>query len=113
MMTTRDEFGQDPGVKYMRRVFAEMEKAQALFMKKLGISPHDNRLRRIREASLEMFERRSALAGRRGILEMEKDIATLYVYCLAQVLSANRIRVPDEELPVHDVITHFMKETLK
>jgi hypothetical protein len=112
-MDAGDEFGHDPQVKYLRRVFAGMEKAQADLIRRLGVSPLDYRLRRIREASLKLFEEGWMLANRQGTISTEKEIAILYIHCLARVLSANRIQVPREELPAHDGISRFMKEVLK
>ncbi len=112
-MVKGDEFGRDPQVRYLRQVFSEMEKAQADFIEKLGVSPFDYRLRRIREASLKLFEQGWMLANRHGITTTEKEISILYIYCLARTLSTNRIHVPPEEMPVHEGISRFMKEVLK
>jgi len=112
-MPERDEWGMDPQVRYLRRAFALIEKAQAELLKRLNVSPDDYRLRRIREATLKLFEQGGALAGRSGAVVSEEDISVLYVYCFARVLGANRIPVADEMLPAHEKIARFMKEVMK
>jgi len=112
-MPERDEWGMDPRVRYLRRAFALIEKAQAELLGCLGVSPDDYRLRRIREAALRLFEQGGALAGRDGVVVSEEDISVFYIYCLARVLAANRIPVADEMLPAHEKIASFMKEVMK
>ena len=112
-MSGQDEFGRDPQIRYMRRVFAGMDKVQATLIQRLNLSPFDYRLRRVREATLTLFEQGWMLARRQGIVSSEEEIAVLYIYCLVRILSANRIPVPPEELPAHESIARFMKEVLK
>lgn len=103
-----DQFGRDPQVRYLRKVFAEMEKKQNKFLALIGVSPADYRLRRVREGALKAFEKAWMLANRRGTIETEDEVSDLYVLCLAKILSGNRIDVPHEFLPsstrMHDVI---------
>ena len=112
-MTEKDEWGMDPQVRYLRRAFALIEKAQAELLGRLDVLPHDYRLRRIREAALKLFEQGGALAGRNGVVVSEEDISVFYIYCLARVLAANRIPVADEMLPAHEKIAGFMREVMK
>ena len=112
-MPDNDDWGRDPQVRYLRGVFAEIEKAQADFLHRLPVSPFDYRLRRVREAALTLFERTGLEASRRGIARSEEETAILYIYCLAHILAANRIPVPAEELPGNDKIEKFVRETLK
>jgi hypothetical protein len=109
-MEERDTFGADPQVRYLRRVFAGVEKLQADFLGRLNVSPFDYRLRRIRETTLKLFEDAGMAAGRRGIVQSEEETAILYIYCLARALTANRIPVADGDLPAHGAIAKFMKE---
>lgn len=112
-MAERDEWGADPQVRYLRRAFALMEKAQADLLRRLNVAPDDYRLRRVREATLRLFEQGGAVAGRNGVVVSEEDISVLYVYCLARILTANRIPVAEEMLPSHEKIARFMKEVMK
>jgi hypothetical protein len=112
-MAERDEWGSDPQVRYLRRAFAMMEKAQADLLHRLNVAPDDFRLRRIREAALRLFEQGGALAVRGGVVVGEEDTSVLYIYCLARILTANRIPVAEELLPAHEKIARFMKEVMK
>jgi len=105
-----DQFGRDPQVKYLRKVFAGMEKKQNELLARIGVSPSDSRLRRVREGALKSFEKAWMLASRREALETEDEIGDLYVLCLAKVLSGNRIGVPDEYLPSNDKMEEVIKE---
>ena len=111
-MPERDEWGADPQVRYLRRAFTLMEKAQADLLRRLDVSPDDYRLRRVREAALRLFEQGSSVAGRSGIMASEEDISVFYIYCLARILAANRIPVAEEMLPSHEKIARFMKEVM-
>jgi len=111
-MPLHDEWGHDPSVQSMRRVFSHMEKAQNELLRILKISSFDQRLRRGCEQARKLFERVWPLAARKGIAESEEDAALLYVHCLANVLSLNGISVPSEVLPQHEKISSFLKEEL-
>jgi hypothetical protein len=112
-MKNPDTFGHDPQVQYMRRVFAHMEKAQNVFMEKIGITRFDERLRRFREIALKLFEKTWGVAMQRGIIGNEEDAAILYLYCLSYALSTRGISVPSDALPDHKEIQKFAKEALK
>jgi hypothetical protein len=108
-----DQFGRDPQVRYLRRVFASMEQKQGALLERIGVSPTDYRLRRAREAALKSFEKAWMLASRRGVVETEDEIGDLYVLCFAKILEGNRITVPDEFLPSGTKIKDVIKEILK
>ena len=57
-----DEWGHDPSVQSMRRVFCFMEEAQQQLLRDLNISLFDQRLRRGREHALKLFEQAWPLA---------------------------------------------------
>ena len=82
-MPFEDEWGRDPSVQSMRRVFSFMEEAQHGLLSRLNISRFDRRLRSIREKALGLFEQAWPLAVRHGMMMSEKDAAPLYIYCLA------------------------------
>ena len=108
-----DQFGRDPQVRYLRRVFAGMEQKQKELLERIGLIPTDYRLKRIREAALKHFEKAWMLAGRRGMVETEDEIAGLYTHCLARVLSGNRISVPTELRPSNEKINESIQEVFK
>lgn len=107
---SQDEWGQDPSVQNMRRVFSRMEEAQQELLRDLNISLLDQRLRGIREQALERFEQGWPLAVRKGIIVSDKDAASFYLYCLARTLKLARIEVPKELLPNDEKIIRFLEE---
>ena len=108
-----DEFGHDPAVRAMRRVFAGMEAAQREILQAAALSPLDRRLRPWREQALQLFEQAWARAGKRGLARDEDQMAVLYALCLAGVLARGRVVVPDEALPRNEVLEGIVKETLR
>ena len=111
-MFFEDEWGHDPSVQSMRRVFSVMEEAQHGLLSHLNISPFDRRLRSIREKALELFERTWPLTVRQRIMINEKETATLYIHCLAQALSLVGFEVPNELLPRDEKIIRFLQKGL-
>jgi hypothetical protein len=112
-MTEQDAFAHDPQVRYMRRVFAHIEKAQNILLEKIGMARFDEKLRRFREMALKLFEKTWGTAMQRGIVENEEDAAILYLHCLSYVLSTRGIAMPSDALPEHKKIQKFAKEVLK
>ncbi len=111
-MSFEDEWGHDPSVQSMRRVFSFMEEAQQELLRRLNISLFDQRLRRARKQALELFERAWPLAVRKGMIMNEKDAAPLYIHCLARALSLVGVEVPKELLPRDEKIIRFLQEKL-
>lgn len=111
-MPSGDEWGQDPSVQSMRRVFSYMEKAQHELLPRLNISPFDQRLRNVREQALRIFERTWSQALRQGIIRNEKEAAPLYIHCLTRALSSGGVEVPEDMLPRDEKIIRFLKEEL-
>lgn len=93
-----DEWANDPQVRFLRRAFSHIEKAQNNLLEKIGVSSFDERLRRIRDGALNVFEKAWSLAVRRGMNLDEKDLESLYIYSLSYVLERHRIHVPGDIL---------------
>ncbi len=108
-MPFEDEWGHDPSVQSMRRVFSSMEEAQRELLSWLNISYLDRRLRRSREQALELFERAWSNAVRKGVMG-EKDAASLYLHCLARTLRSAGVEVSEELLPGDEKIIHLFKK---
>ncbi len=108
-MPFEDEWGRDPSVQSMRRVFSSIEEAQQELLLCLNISCFDRRLRRSREQALELFERAWPKAVRKGNMG-EKDAAPLYLHCLARTLRSAGVEVPDELLSRDEKIIHLLKK---
>jgi hypothetical protein len=107
------DWGADPQVRYMRQVFAGIDRAQTQFLKSMNISPFDDRLRRWREAALRLFEKTWALSAGQGLSEGEGEISKMYLHCLAHFLRLNRIEVPQEVLPASENVSRLIKEALR
>lgn len=109
-MTDQDDWGHDPSVQSMRRLFARMEIIQKELLERFNISPFDARLRLRREGARTLFERLWPLAARRGVVVNEEDAASLYAHCLALTLRGDGLDVPDEALPCNERILKFLSE---
>jgi hypothetical protein len=94
-MTNMDEWGEDPSVQIMRKVFKGMERAQHELLKQLDITPHDLRIRRWRDQALSLFEKACGVANRIGIIIDEHMASLVYVHCFARIMSTERI-IPDD-----------------
>jgi len=105
-----DEWGKDPSVQIMRRVFKEMEKAQRELLKRLDIIPYDLRIRRWRDQALTLFERAWGVANRMGIMIDERTASLVYVHCLAKVMSGEQIDIPPGMLPEAKSVERIFKE---
>jgi hypothetical protein len=85
-MTMADEFGRDPAVQMMRRVFKGMEKVQARLIESAGVSPFDERLREVRESVLRAFEQAWAEHAGQGASLTENDYVRVYEACFLKIL---------------------------
>jgi len=112
-MSFQDEWGRDPSVRMMRRVFAQMEVFQKDLLERLKISPFDDRLRLGREGARDLFERVWPMAAKRNITRSEEDAAILYVYCLAKFLKRKEIEILPEALPDNERISKFVDEEVE
>ncbi len=108
-----DEWGMDPQVRFLRRVFSQIESAQREILLKLNISILDERLRRIRDGALRLFEKAWGLSVRWDMTMDEKDFVNMYIYSLAHILERYRIEVPDDLLPVDEKIKMIIQEATK
>ena len=111
-MPFEDEWGHDPSVQSMRRVFSSIGDAQQELLRHLNISLFDQRLRCSREQALELFEQAWPLAIRKGIIMSEKDAVPLYIHCLARALTLAGVEVPKELLSKDEKIIRFLQEKL-
>jgi hypothetical protein len=108
-----DEFGRDPAVLRMRRVFSQMEKLQETMFQAVALPPLDRRLRVWREQALQLFEQAWTRAGRRDLAKTEEGAALLYAHCLARILERGRITVPATLLNRNEAFEQVIQEILK
>ncbi len=111
--TLDDEWRHDPTVQGMRRVFARMERLQRDLLDRLNLSPFDERLRRCRELSRNLFEKAWPLAQRKGLTRTEEDAASLYLHCFVMILNWEKIRVPEDVFSGEKKIVQFMSENFR
>jgi hypothetical protein len=110
--TRPDEWGRDPSVRAMRRVFAAMEAAQKEFIKNLGLSAFDQRLRRWRERSLGVFDVLWARAAGADVELSEEEAGALYVQCLGKTMAGEGMDVPLEILPHSEKLKKILEGVL-
>jgi len=92
-----DEWGRDPSIRAMRRVFQEMEKSLDDLLEQLNISPFDHRIRGWLEQALANYERIWAEASRKGVRMEENMAAPVYTHCLVKVIGAEGIELPENQ----------------
>jgi len=112
-MANADDWGRDPSVEMMRRVFSRMEVVQEEFLKHLNIAPLDARLGHWRQTALGCFERSWVYAARRGIHFEEEKAAAVYIHCLAQAMVLEGINIPQGALPQDQDIEMLLTEALR
>lgn len=97
-MKNADEWGRDPAVRAMRKVFKGMENAQGELFSRMGIHRYDPRIRLWREKALALFEDAFSRANNNGLIVSENTSSNIYLQCLARVMKAQGMEIPDEEL---------------
>ena len=109
-MQKKDEWGRDPSVNSMRKIFKSMEMTQKELLTSLDISPYDPRLREWRERARIMFERKWVSAVQMGINMDGMAASAVYARCLAKLFASEGIDVPPHLLPEDSRIDVFLKE---
>lgn len=112
-MVPQDDWGRDPSVQRMRRVFARMEILHKELIGRLNLSPLDERLRRVRELSRNLFEQAWPLAERKGLTQNEEDAATLYLHCFVKILNWEGIKTPSDLFSGDEKILRFLSEKFR
>ncbi len=97
----------------MRRIFDRIENLQHEALQRAGISRFDERLRRVRQMSRNLFERAWPLAQRKGLTSTERDAATLYIHCLMRILNWEKMAVSDAIFKADKKITQFITENFR
>lgn len=112
MMTGVDEWGRDPAVRTMRKVFKAMEDSQRELFDSMGIYYYDPRIRLWREMALHLSEKAFSFTGREGFFMNENTASNMYLHCLAHVMTDQGIDVPGSYLPEPTGIEDVLKEIL-
>ena len=112
-MAVADDWGVDPSVRMMRRVFGRIEVIQGDLLKRMSVSPFDPRLRRWRDKARHYQERCWVQASRLGIEVGEEQAASIYAHCLSFAMNLDGVKVPRESLPKDLKIETVLKEVLR
>jgi len=108
-----DEWGRDPSIKAMRRVFRAMEKSLDDLLEQLDISPFDHRIRSWLEQALAKYENAWGVASRMGV-HMDEDMApAVFARCLQKVISLDGIKIPVNMLPIEIDTERLISEVFK
>ena len=109
-MDLNDQWGRDPNVQIMRRVFSRMETAHRRLLEQLGIPSHDMRLKNWRRQARALFEKAWSEASGRGIPVGEERAPVIYLYCLAGRMARDGLDVPAHMLPRDPEIERVVRE---
>jgi hypothetical protein len=112
-MMGMDEWGRDPSVQAMRKVFKAMETSLEEILKRLDISPYDNRIREWLEKALAKFERSWSVAHQMGIPMDEETAPAVYARCFAKVIGSEGIEIPRGLLPQEKEAERLVHEVFK
>ncbi len=112
-MIEMDEWGRDPSVQAIRKIFKEMETCKNEILGRLGISPYDLRIRRWLEKALAIFEKAWEAANQMGVSMDEKIAPVVYVHCLAKAMGSEGTEIPDGLLPEEKEAERLMREIFK
>lgn len=112
-MPDRDEWGLDPSVQGMRRLFGRMEILQKDLLDRSRVSPFDERLGRARVSARHLFEQAWPQAQRKGLIRNEEAIVSLYIHCFVKTLSREKIMIPGDVFSGDEKIFQFISETFR
>jgi hypothetical protein len=108
-----DEWGRDPSVQAMRKVFKGMEKSLEEILEQLDISPYDHRIRGWLERALAKFESAWDISNQMGIIMNEKIAPAVYAYCLVRIIGSEGIKIPEGILPEDTESERLINEVFK
>ena len=108
-----DEWGRDPSVQTMRKVFKAMERSLEVILKRLDISPYDYRIRSWLEKALVKFEWSWSVADQMGIRMKDEIAPAVYAHCLAKIMESQSVEIPEDMLPEEKQIQKLIHEVFK
>jgi L-ribulose-5-phosphate 3-epimerase UlaE len=110
MAKEQKNWGRDPAVQRMRKIFAEMDQIQETILNQAGIKPFDSRLRSIRETARDLFDRATARAADKGIRLTDNAMIDIYTGCLQQALTNAGIAITQDLLPDDSTLSELVSE---
>ena len=112
-MITMDDWGKDPSVQTMRRVFKEMEKSKNEILMRLDIAPFDPRTRGWLEKALSAFEKTWSLANQMGLIMDENRASMIYAHCFSKVIGSEGTEIPEGLIPEDKETERLINEVFK
>ena len=111
-MVEIDEWGRDPSVQRMRRVFSGMEAARKKLLEQVGLSSLDRRLGQARDKARILFEKAWSHSATKGLSMSDDEAAGLYIYCLSWALGQCGVEVPEKFLPDDERLEDLIREII-
>ena len=108
-----DEWGRDPSVQAMRKVFKGMEASVGQILEELDIAPYDHRIRGWMEKALVKFERAWGIANQTGMIMNEQTAPVVYAHCLMKIIAAEGIEIREGVLPADRESEKLINEVFK
>ena len=105
-----NDWGADPSVQRMRRIFNSMEEIDNALIKSTGLSPFDTRLREIRTDSRILFEKSFSCLLSKGIHPDDRRTIELYRHCHINTFNKNSISISDSEENTDKELAALIKE---
>jgi hypothetical protein len=90
-----------------------MERSLEEILGRLAISPYDPRIRGWLEKALAKFEQSWGLAHQMGISMNEEKARAVYAHCLAKVMGAEGVKIPEGTLPQERQTQKLIDEVFK
>jgi hypothetical protein len=112
-MNHTDEWGRDPSIQIMRKVFKAIEMAQSRLLQQLDMDPYDLRIRGWREKALSLFEQAWVTANRMSINMDEEMASAIYIHGFAKIIGSEGIEVPSGILQSKEEIEKVIAEVFK
>lgn len=105
-----DEWGRDPSIQRMRKIFSAMEELDRALIKSTDTSPFDTRLRAIRAMSLELFEKSYAHGLSKGVQPDNLFILELFRHCHVTSFTKHGITVHGQDGKENHKIADLIRE---
>lgn len=107
-----DEWGKDPEVRRIRKIFSGMEKMDATILKDAGLSPFDQRLRKARDLRRKLYEAVYGRALSKGRALKDPSPWVLFEQCQVAAFMECGLPVPETRQAARPEITALIREVL-
>lgn len=108
-----DDWGRDPSVQAMRRIFKEMEKSKNEIFVRLNVPSFDLRIRGWLQKTLAAFEKTWSVANQMGVAMDEKRASLIYAHCLSKIIGSEEAEIPGDLVPEDKETERLLNEVFK